>query len=279
MGRSLPSLAVLESPQFPDPSFCELTGAFNAEVNANLRVGALEETITVSGASPVVDVKSTLTQSVLTKKQIEILGGARTLKGRAALIPGVVVPNNITPYLNSIGLKYAPQLFFYDFNPGVGGPIKKDKLWYFAAFTGQNQNSQILDIYFKPEEASTPTECRNRAAGNLCLAYTGAHFDSSETVRVTHQMTSKHKLRYSLDNTRYVRQRGNFSTGGLRVSPEASWYLPLYPTYVAQATLLSRPQSAARHRVRRAAASISASWPFHPGHQRLTHLHRFGFPG
>ncbi len=310
----------------------ELTGAFSAEVNANLRVGALEETITVSGASPVVDVKNTLSQSVLTKEQIEILGGARTLKNRAALIPGVVVPNgntgvaahgsdsqdsntmvdgyktgqhlvgrgtgqlgvgsvtqsneasieelvydtsgqgaeyassgvrmnmipkeggnrfltegyayasnqhfersNITPYLNSIGLKYAPQLFFWDFNPGVGGPIKKDKLWYFAAFTGQNQNSQILDIYFKPDEPSTPEECRNRTANNLCLANTGAHFDSSETIRVTHQMTSKHKLRYSLDNTRYVRLRGNFSTGGLRVSPEASWYLPLYPTYVAQA--------------------------------------------
>src|SRR2546428_3692328 len=45
----------------------ELSGAFNADVNADLRVGGLEETITVSGASPVVDVKNTLSQSVLTK--------------------------------------------------------------------------------------------------------------------------------------------------------------------------------------------------------------------
>src|SRR6185295_1076694 len=70
-----------------------LTGAFNAEINADLRVGALAETITVSGASPVVDVKNTITQSVLTKTQIESLPGGRTLKGRAALIPGVIVPN------------------------------------------------------------------------------------------------------------------------------------------------------------------------------------------
>ena len=70
----------------------ELSGAFNADVNADLRVGGLEETITVSGASPVVDVKNTLTQSVLTKEQIEVLPGARSLKGRAALIPGVIVP-------------------------------------------------------------------------------------------------------------------------------------------------------------------------------------------
>ena len=71
----------------------ELIGAFNAEVNADLRVGALEETITVSGASPVVDIKNTLSQTVLTKEQLETLPGGRTLKGRAALIPGVIVPN------------------------------------------------------------------------------------------------------------------------------------------------------------------------------------------
>src|SRR5436309_3378112 len=70
----------------------ELSGAFNAEVNADLRVGALSETITVSGASPVVDVKNTLSQTVLTKEQIEVLPGGRTIKGRAALIPGVIVP-------------------------------------------------------------------------------------------------------------------------------------------------------------------------------------------
>src|SRR6266480_4835029 len=37
----------------------ELTGAFVATVNADLRVGSIEETITVSGETPVVDVQST----------------------------------------------------------------------------------------------------------------------------------------------------------------------------------------------------------------------------
>jgi hypothetical protein len=68
-----------------------LSGTFDAQVNTELRVGALEETITVSGASPVVDVKNNITQVVLTKEQIEILPGTRTLKGRSALIPGVVI--------------------------------------------------------------------------------------------------------------------------------------------------------------------------------------------
>src|SRR5438309_1062391 len=69
-----------------------LTGTFDAQVNADLRVGSIQETITVSGASPVVDVTNNITQVVLTKEQIEVLPGDRTLKGRSALIPGVVIP-------------------------------------------------------------------------------------------------------------------------------------------------------------------------------------------
>ena len=37
----------------------QLAGAFVATVNADMRVGALEETITVTGETPVVDVQST----------------------------------------------------------------------------------------------------------------------------------------------------------------------------------------------------------------------------
>ena len=312
----------------------ELSGAFNAEVNADLRVGALSETITVSGASPVVDVKNTLSQTVLTKEQIEVLPGGRTIKGRAALIPGVIVPgantgvvshgsdsddsniytdgyrsgqhlvgrgtgglgvgwgtqtqeaaieelvydtggqgaefassgvrmnmipkegsnrfvaegiiyasnkhfesNNITPELAATGLKYAYNLYSYDFNPVAGGPIRKDKLWYFVSFSANESDSEVLDIYFKPNEPSTPENCRDRPVNDpsqWCPATTGAPFNTSETVRITHQVTSKHKLRYSFDNTKFVQYRGNFTTGGTKVSPEASWYLPLYPTYLAQ---------------------------------------------
>ena len=37
----------------------ELTGTFTATINAELRVGAVTETVTVAGESPVVDVNST----------------------------------------------------------------------------------------------------------------------------------------------------------------------------------------------------------------------------
>src|SRR5262249_6283407 len=70
-----------------------LTGAFGAEVNADLRIGGLEQMLTVSAATPVVDLRNTLQQQVLTKDELDRLPGARSLKGRAALVPGVVVPN------------------------------------------------------------------------------------------------------------------------------------------------------------------------------------------
>src|SRR5687768_14369010 len=43
----------------------ELSGSVTASVDAELRVGALEETITVTGEAPLVDVQSTTKQAVL----------------------------------------------------------------------------------------------------------------------------------------------------------------------------------------------------------------------
>src|SRR5262245_13018685 len=43
----------------------ELPAGFTAAVNAELRVGSLEETITVSGAAPIVDVQNTRQQQVV----------------------------------------------------------------------------------------------------------------------------------------------------------------------------------------------------------------------
>jgi hypothetical protein len=66
-----------------------LEGAFAATVNADLEVGALEETITVTGASPVVDLQSTQNQFVINREVLETLPAARTIQGGASLVPGV----------------------------------------------------------------------------------------------------------------------------------------------------------------------------------------------
>ena len=71
----------------------ELTGAFVASVNTEMRVGALEETITVSGESPVVDVQSTIRQQVLNEELIGALPSGRNAASMAGLLPAVTIAN------------------------------------------------------------------------------------------------------------------------------------------------------------------------------------------
>ncbi|MGE0451464.1 MAG: carboxypeptidase regulatory-like domain-containing protein [Vicinamibacterales bacterium] len=54
-----------------------LTVGFNATVNVALGLGGLEETVIVSGASPVVDLKSTVTSTVMTRETLELLPTSR----------------------------------------------------------------------------------------------------------------------------------------------------------------------------------------------------------
>ena len=67
----------------------ELTGTFVASVNAELRVGALEETITVTGETPVVDVQSARTQRTLSDDVLAAIPTARNYQNLHVLIPGV----------------------------------------------------------------------------------------------------------------------------------------------------------------------------------------------
>jgi len=69
----------------------ELKGDFVASVNADLRVGSLEETVTVTGASPIVDVQSARVQTVLDRDVLTAIPTSRGANGIQALVPGMVV--------------------------------------------------------------------------------------------------------------------------------------------------------------------------------------------
>jgi hypothetical protein len=66
-----------------------LTGAFTATVNAQLAVGALEETITVTGEAPTVDVQSTTRQRVIDRDVLDAIPSSRTEYTLGVLVPGV----------------------------------------------------------------------------------------------------------------------------------------------------------------------------------------------
>ncbi len=66
----------------------ELSGNFVATVNADLRVGELQETVTVTGESPIVDVQSTRQQQILDRDALGSIPSSRNINGIQALIPG-----------------------------------------------------------------------------------------------------------------------------------------------------------------------------------------------
>jgi hypothetical protein len=70
-----------------------LPANFNMQINADLRVGSLEESITVTGDAPVVDVQSTQRTQVLNRELLDSLPTGRNYSGLAALMPGVRMSN------------------------------------------------------------------------------------------------------------------------------------------------------------------------------------------
>src|SRR5215510_14915613 len=69
-----------------------LTAAFTATVDTTMGVGGLEETVTVSGQSPLVDVQATTQRRALTSELIDELPTGRSFQNLAILVPGVQMP-------------------------------------------------------------------------------------------------------------------------------------------------------------------------------------------
>ena len=70
-----------------------MPSGFTATVNAEMRVSSLEETVTVTGSSPVVDVQTTTQALELSKSLLDVLPTGRAPHNFAQAIPGVTGVN------------------------------------------------------------------------------------------------------------------------------------------------------------------------------------------
>ena len=96
-----------------------LTPNFSATVNAELRIGRLEETVTVSGAAPTVDIRTVMQQSTLSREVLDVVpSGARTPMGLANLIPAAVMPPSTRDVGGSKSESSAGRLAIHGSNPG-----------------------------------------------------------------------------------------------------------------------------------------------------------------
>ncbi len=66
-----------------------LSSDFTMTINTEMKVGALEETLTVTGAAPTVDVQSTTKSQVLNREALDAIPTGRTIQGMGQLITGI----------------------------------------------------------------------------------------------------------------------------------------------------------------------------------------------
>ena len=126
----------------------ELTGSFAASINAEMRVGALAETITVTGETPVVDIQNTVRETTISANVIQALPATRAYGSLLNVTPGVTVDNN--------GLATTPTMTFFSAHGGKSneGRMTINGMTVAAAFNGGGVSSLTYDTT-NAEEVTT----------------------------------------------------------------------------------------------------------------------------
>jgi len=73
-----------------------LTGTFTAAIDAEMKVGGLEETVTVTGESPIVDVSSARRETTIDNEILKAIPTVRSYNALVVVVPGVVTNLNDT---------------------------------------------------------------------------------------------------------------------------------------------------------------------------------------
>ena len=130
----------------------ELTGSFAASINADLRVGGVAETITVSGATPIVDVENVRRQTTLSNEVLTTVPTSRAWASTAMLIPGIVIQAG-----TSADIQVASDMIVFG---GAGGRsnegrMQVDGLNTGAALNGGGVSTYVADISNAQEVVTT----------------------------------------------------------------------------------------------------------------------------
>jgi hypothetical protein len=127
----------------------QLAGTQVITIPIDLRVGALQETVTVTGETPVVDVQSVRREVVLDAEVIQTVPGTRTVGNLLNATPGLTVSGG--------GVNPTPTMTFF---AARGGSINEGRmtvngLTVAAAFNGGGVSSYILDSVNADETSVT----------------------------------------------------------------------------------------------------------------------------
>src|SRR5262245_5462595 len=314
----------------------ELPTNFTATINADLKVGSLEESITVSGASPVVDVQTTVHTQVLARDTLDALPTGRTIQGLGQLVVGVALSipdvggtramqqtymsthgmtaaNNtvlvdgmmvnglqadgaVQSYFNDAmstevsyqtsgigadtssggvrlnmipregGNKFSGSLFtswrdgawqsdnftqdlkdrglpnaslidrIYDVNFAIGGPIKKDKLWFFTSARIWSVNAPIAGTFVTDGSGPAIASCLAAArTSSPCEQGIDDQKIKSALVRLTWQVSPRNKFAAYFDEIDKFRGHAMFAGDDYNTA-SVVWNSPAYHTGSAKWT-------------------------------------------
>ncbi len=117
----------------------EVAGAGVQTINGELRVGGVQETITVTGESPIVDVQSTRRQQIVDDETLKALPATRGYNALVFLVPSV------TGGSNQIDLMPSMRIFYSHGGRGNEGRVSVDGLSVGSAFNGGGVSGYIVD--------------------------------------------------------------------------------------------------------------------------------------
>ena len=176
----------------------ELETAFTATVNADLKVGGLEETVTVSGQAPIVDTQNVMAREVFTRKTVDALPVGLNTGMYATLIPAAKVPTSdsgATGGLDVGGTQSERSTAVFSVHGGTGDmKLTQDGLqftrgaggattWSMNRLAMQEVNVQVGGITAESETGGiqmnvVPKEGGNRFTGSFVLDGTTERFQS-----------------------------------------------------------------------------------------------------
>jgi hypothetical protein len=142
----------------------ELTGSGITTINADLKVGAVEETITVTGETPVVDVQSARRQAVLSGELVASAPAARSWNGILLLMPGVTTSGTNALQLN-------PTMVLFGIH---GGPVQEGRLLVDGMNVGASRGGAGVSGY--TVDTGNVQEVTFATSGGLGEAETGGPY-------------------------------------------------------------------------------------------------------
>ena len=193
---------------------------------------AQEVTFTTSGGLGEAE-NAGLVMNVVPKTGGNSISGALYFSGTGEKLQA----DNFTQELKDAGLSAStPFTKVYDLNAAGGGPIKKDRVWYFTNARTQGSTRTIASIYYNLN-AGDPTKWLY-APDSSRPAYTDRTWENVSG-RITWQATARNKISGFWDEQWICRKCTGMTQGitdPLRVTPEAIGVQSVLPMRVAQTT-------------------------------------------